>query len=73
MTKKRLFLAVLIIILGAAAVGIYLYNKPERNLTNETAVEALDAKSLYQQFSENETAANKKYLDKINEKCVSRF
>lgn len=54
-------LLILLVIIGA----YYQYNKPSRNLTHEQADLSIEAIDLYKQFSENEAAANKQYLDKV--------
>ncbi|MFC5269743.1 OB-fold protein [Adhaeribacter terreus] len=62
--NKRNYLIAFVLLL-AVLVSYYLYNKPTRNLTNETADLSLPAPELYRQFAENEAHANQQYLDKV--------
>jgi hypothetical protein len=44
-------------------VFTYYFNKPGRNVANETSI-SVDATELFKDFSSDETIANSKYLDK---------
>jgi hypothetical protein len=65
MNKKTL---IRLAIAGAAlavAFGVYLWNKPHQDMASAKADMAIDAKMLYDEFKNNETDANAKYLEKI--------
>ena len=62
--KNLLIAGLVLILLGAAAI-FYIFNKPHRNIAGSKADFAIDAPALLQEFETDETAANKKYLDKI--------
>ena len=66
MRRKYILIAVLVwaLLLG---MGLYIYNKPHASIANVRADYSLDAKDLYQQFQQDETVSNRKYLDKIIE------
>lgn len=57
--------ATLALLLVVAIGGYWQYNKPSRNLAEESADMTINATQLYQQFSENEAQANQQYLDKV--------
>ncbi|MBK0402361.1 hypothetical protein I5M27_05155 [Adhaeribacter sp. BT258] len=64
--KKKYYLIAAVLLLMLVAFGAYYqYNKPARNLANESADLSLPATELYRQFSENEAGANQQYLDKV--------
>lgn len=62
--KAKTFITILIIfIVGGFTVGFVLWNKPQRNVENEKAIE-VPATQLVRDYQANEAEANKKYLDK---------
>ncbi|MCU0438259.1 MAG: OB-fold putative lipoprotein [Raineya sp.] len=64
--KKRIIITSILAIVLAGALGVYyVYNKPHRDVKGETAFVSVDAKQLFEEYSKNEAAANKKYLDKV--------
>lgn len=64
--EKKYYLSAFVAILLAVGIGAYWqYNKPARNLAGETAYISIAAPDLYRAFSENETEANRKYLDQV--------
>jgi len=66
--RKRMLASVSVVILsGLAGWAFYEYQKPHTGAGDKTTDVKIDAVSLYQEFSKNETAANGKYLDKIIE------
>ena len=65
MKLKHYLLTFVALIAVVAIGGLWQYNKPARNLSDEAADLSITATELYRQFSENETNANGKYLDKI--------
>lgn len=56
-----------ILLLILAAVGWYLYNKPHAGVANIEADVSVTAAQLYKDFQQDETLANKKYLNKVIE------
>jgi hypothetical protein len=62
---KKILLGIVIIIAAATACGYYLYNKKPADIRKETAQFELTATKLVEDFNKDETAANKKYLDKV--------
>jgi hypothetical protein len=68
----KLFIKIISIILFVVLAlgvpyGIYLYNKPHRNIAQAKTDESIQAEVLFQKFSQNENQANQKYLDKVIE------
>ena len=68
MTKRealRIFLWIFLIglVVGLSAV-YYVFNKPRRNVSKETAFYTLDAKQLISDFKTDESSATSKYIDK---------
>jgi hypothetical protein len=67
MTIKKLFVFALpMIVIVIAAVGWYQFNKPQRDVA-ELSAQPVMAASLFRDYSANETAANKMYLNKALE------
>lgn len=61
---------IILIIIAVAAVigvsvGIYLWNKPHKNMERAQADVVISATELMADFNEDEAAANTKYLDKV--------
>lgn len=48
-----------------AGVGVYLWNKPHKNMARAKADLTVTAVELMADFNTDETAANAKYLDKV--------
>jgi hypothetical protein len=63
--KNKIIAAVIIIIAGVAFYGYKEYNRKPANLLNQKPVLLVNANTILQDFSTNETEANKKYLGKI--------
>jgi len=60
----RIFLWVVLVGIIVAAAGIYyVFNKPRRNISAESAAYTLQAKQLISEFKTDETKATAKYLD----------
>jgi hypothetical protein len=54
----------LLLIFGIAILAFaYFFNKPGRDVTNETSI-SVTASKLYKAFTDDETKANNEYLDK---------
>jgi tRNA_anti-like len=65
--KKSVLLAVIVVMLCTAVyVWFFIWNKPQTNVARATGIKT-EATSLFQEYSSNEQAANKKYLEKILE------
>ena len=67
MKNKRLFIAVLIVALMAAAAyyAYYLYNKPVQSLAKEKPDITITAAKLAADYEANEQAADSLYLGKV--------
>lgn len=64
--KKYLVYIILLALIGGV-IGIYMYNKPHKNIKSSNTDFKLEASQLFSAFEENESEANTKYLDKIIE------
>lgn len=62
---KKILLGLLIMAIGAAGYGFYLFNKKPADIRKETAAYEMNASDLLADFNKDEDAANKKYLDKV--------
>src|ERR1700679_2942533 len=65
--KKIIFFMIIIAFLCVAAEGYYLYNKPRASVASEAADLSIPAATLYNQYDQNEHAADSMYLGKIIE------
>ena len=65
MLKRIVFFIIIIGIIGA--VGLYMWNKPPRNIAAEKEDYIISANDFYKEYSADETAANAKYLEKVIE------
>jgi len=61
---KRILWIVLGLALMGGAYGVYLYNKPHKNMTNAAVDQKITAQELYEAFNNDEAASNARYLDK---------
>ena len=64
--KKYLFSFGLIGLIGAG-IGLFMYNKPHKDIKKSNADLKIEANQLLTDFEENETEANATYLDKLIE------
>ncbi len=62
---KKFIIIALIVFGSAVAYGFYLFNKPHQGIGNKEAAYTMESKQLFNEFDQNENAANKKYLGKI--------
>jgi hypothetical protein len=70
-TKKIILYTILVIVLGAAAVGFYLYNKKHFSVEGSTPVASVTAIALHQTFVTDSTLAKNKFIgDEINHKVI---
>jgi hypothetical protein len=65
MQKKWIFFAGALVCLIAAGWGYYQYQKPRAGAAHATAAYTVTAELLYNEYSTNEAAADKKYGNKI--------
>jgi hypothetical protein len=65
--KRKILIAVLIIIVAGAVVAYRMYSKPEPDVTQDRADVAVTAKDLLAAFENDTAAATKLYVDKIVE------
>ncbi|REJ81157.1 MAG: hypothetical protein DWQ44_11680 [Bacteroidetes bacterium] len=63
--RNKILLIGVLVFLGAAAFGIYLYNKPHKSVRNITPVAFIDSSDLISEFESDEESANGKYLGKV--------
>lgn len=64
MNKGKIILIVLLVgALTGAGVGIYMWNKPHEQIEDVQGME-VSVSDLAEEFSQDEAAANKKYLNK---------
>jgi hypothetical protein len=52
------------LVVALAGIALYLYNKPLRNVADETGI-PVSATELYSKFTSNEPQANQAYLNKV--------
>jgi hypothetical protein len=67
--NKRIiiFIIVIIIVLTGVCIGRYLYNKPHQSAASESASTSIPADALFQEYQQNEHAADSMYLGKVIE------
>jgi hypothetical protein len=65
--RKIIFFGIGIVLLLVVSWGIYKVTKPHQSTAGQQAVATLSASTLYQDFVQNETTANKKWVGKILE------
>lgn len=61
--KKKILFAILALFICGAIYGVYVWNKPHRDVTAEKGIE-ITAAAIFDSFSNNETRANALYLNK---------
>lgn len=62
---RKAGIAILILVLMAAAVGIYLWNKPHRNYQAEASEFSIPAQTLIADFQSQPEQAKAKYHEKV--------
>ncbi|WP_303918725.1 hypothetical protein [Draconibacterium sediminis] len=68
--KRRYKILIILLVLAAVAGGgayWYIFMQPQKNMQKASPAYKLTAKNIFSEFSENETAANTKYLGKVVE------
>ncbi|MEM9547048.1 MAG: hypothetical protein AAGA77_13790 [Bacteroidota bacterium] len=62
---KKIILALLVLGIGGASVGYYMYTKPVDKMNTMSVDETVSAEQIFTAFEEDEMKANEKYLDKV--------
>ena len=65
--KKKYFIIAGILLLLIIGWGFYKYNKPHAGIADQKTDYTLTAVDLFNSFQKDESAANKKYLEKVSE------
>jgi hypothetical protein len=65
--RKKYFFGIGIVMLVLAILGIYSVFKPHQNVEGERPAANFSARDLYNEFQQNETAADKKWVGKVLE------
>lgn len=63
---KILYIIIILVVAGIIA-GVYMFNKPQKDLNREKADFVLTASELHKEFTADEPAANLKYIGKTIE------
>jgi len=63
MKKRTILIIVLLVLLAAIGYGVYMWNKPRRDVKDEQGIE-ITAAAIFDSFTNNETKANQLYLNK---------
>ncbi|HNP32526.1 MAG TPA: hypothetical protein PKN96_04490 [Flavobacterium sp.] len=61
---KILGMVIVVFIISAFSIRYYIDNGGKRDIASETAAFAVDSKSIVSEFTKNQEASNKKYLEK---------
>ncbi|HUX53408.1 MAG TPA: hypothetical protein VMV56_03265 [Williamwhitmania sp.] len=64
---KIVLIVVVLVIIGGIAAGVYMYNKPHKNIANMTPEYVVNAKDIVSEFAKNEANASSKYIGRIVE------
>ncbi|HMQ60108.1 MAG TPA: hypothetical protein PKE06_05525 [Flavilitoribacter sp.] len=64
---KKIWIAIASLALIGAVTGIYLWNKPHKNMNRAAADFKMESAALFSDFETDEAGANTKYLDKVIE------
>ncbi len=62
---RKIFLAILLLTLVGGVVTYVMYNKPHQNISDLKAEITVSSEQLFADFENDESTANKKYLDKL--------
>lgn len=65
MKRRTLLILVLLVVIAAGSAAVYLWNKPKRTAASEEAVTHLTASELFNRYTQDLSAANSAYLDKV--------
>lgn len=61
--SRKILTVITVLLLAAVGYGLYVWNKPQRNVQDEKAV-PIAATAIFDSFTVNETKANELYLNK---------
>lgn len=61
---KKILIVVLILVLAGVGYGVYVWNKPARNVMDEKNFITSSAADIFDQYKADETKANRIYLDR---------
>lgn len=61
--SRKILTIITVILLVAISYGVYVWNKPQRDVQDENAV-TIAAAAIFDSFTVNETKANELYLNK---------
>jgi tRNA_anti-like len=61
--SRKILTGITILLLAAISYGLYIWNKPQRDVQDEKAV-SIAAMAIFDSFTVNETKANERYLNK---------
>jgi hypothetical protein len=64
--RKIIFGIIALIVFIALVSGLYIWNKPRRDVTNESAIR-ISAVAIFDSFNNNESSADKLFLNKAIE------
>lgn len=64
---RKILIPLLVIAVIAAAIGLYMYNKPVESLERKKAEVNVSAEQIVSDYEGDENAANEKYLGKVVE------
>jgi hypothetical protein len=67
---KKIGIGIAIIGLGASSYGIYLFNMPHRDVQAQQADFSFQASQIVQEYLNNPSASNQKYLDEEGESRI---
>jgi len=63
MLKRKILIAVLLLVLIGGGYALYMWNKPRRDVRDETGIQ-VTATAIFDAYTKNEQAANQLYLNK---------
>ncbi|CAN5540912.1 hypothetical protein BH10BAC2_BH10BAC2_37370 [soil metagenome] len=61
--SRKILIVITLLLLAAISYGLYVWNKPQRDVQDEKAV-TIAATAIFDSFTVNETKANELYLNK---------
>ncbi len=60
---KRILVVVFILVLAGVGYGVYVWNKPHRDVMDAKDIVSVSAQTIFDKYKADETAANKMYVD----------
>ncbi len=61
---KKILVAAVVVMVAAAFIMYFVYNKPHRDVRDESGIN-ISAAAIFDEFVTNEAQANLRYLDKV--------